>query len=390
MKIAENFYRLGTESAFVVLAKAKKLESEGKEIINLGIGQPDFRTPQHIVDAGKKALEDGHHGYTAANGTLELRQSVCAHIKRMYSATIDPSRVLITPGGKPTMYFAIMLFGEPGAEIIYPEPGFPIYESMINYSGAKAVPMYLSDKNNFSFNCKEVLSLINDKTRLLILNNPQNPTGGLIPKEQIDELVEGLKKYPHVAIMSDEIYSRQIYNNKKMPSFFYYPELYDRLIVLDGWSKTYAMTGWRLGWSVWPEQFIEPVTRMAINSYSCVSAANQVAAMAALDGPHDFLDDMMEKFDKRRKLIVDGLNSIDGITCNNPGGAFYVFPNISGTGLNGSQFAEKCLYEAGVAIVPGTSFGKSANDFVRFSFANSYENIEKALEKLKNSLVCPN
>ena len=386
MKIAENFYRLGTESAFVVLAKAKKLESEGKEIINLGIGQPDFRTPQHIVDAGKKALEDGHHGYTAANGTLELRQSVCAHIKRMYSATIDPSRVLITPGGKPTMYFAIMLFGEPGAEIIYPEPGFPIYESMINYSGAKAVPMYLSDKNNFSFNCKEVLSLINDKTRLLILNNPQNPTGGLIPKEQIDELVEGLKKYPHVAIMSDEIYSRQIYDNKKMPSFFYYPELYDRLIVLDGWSKTYAMTGWRLGWSVWPEQFIEPVTRMAINSYSCVSAANQVAAMAALDGPHDFLDDMMEKFDKRRKLIVDGLNSIDGITCNNPGGAFYVFPNISGTGLNGSQFAEKCLYEAGVAIVPGTSFGKSVNDFVRFSFANSYENIEKALEKIKKIL----
>ena len=386
MKIAENFYRLGTESAFVVLAKAKKLESEGKEIINLGIGQPDFRTPQHIVDAGKKALEDGHHGYTAANGTLELRQSVCAHIKRMYSATIDPSRVLITPGGKPTMYFAIMLFGEPGAEIIYPEPGFPIYESMINYSGAKAVPMYLSDKNNFSFNCKEVLSLINDKTRLLILNNPQNPTGGLIPKEQIDELVEGLKKYPHVAIMSDEIYSRQIYDNKKMPSFFYYPELYDRLIVLDGWSKTYAMTGWRLGWSVWPEQFIEPVTRMAINSYSCVSAANQVAAMAALDGPHDFLDDMMEKFDKRRKLIVDGLNSIDGITCNNPGGAFYVFPNISGTGLNGSQFAEKCLYEAGVAIVPGTSFGKSANDFVRFSFVNSYENIEKALEKIKKIL----
>jgi aspartate aminotransferase len=386
MKIAENFYRLGTESAFVVLAKAKKLDSEGKEIINLGIGQPDFRTPQHIVDAGKKALEDGHHGYTAANGTLELRQSVCAHIKRMYSATVDPSRVLITPGGKPTMYFAIMLFGEPGAEIIYPEPGFPIYESMINYSGAKAVPMYLSDKNNFSFNCKEVLSLINDKTRLLILNNPQNPTGGLIPKEQIDELVEGLKKYPHVAIMSDEIYSRQIYDNKKMPSFFYYPELYDRLIVLDGWSKTYAMTGWRLGWSVWPEQFIEPVTRMAINSYSCVSAANQVAAMAALDGPHDFLDDMMEKFDKRRKLIVDGLNSIDGITCNNPGGAFYVFPNISGTGLNGSQFAEKCLYEAGVAIVPGTSFGKSANDFVRFSFANSYENIEKALEKIKKIL----
>ena len=386
MKIAANFLRMGTESAFVVLAKAKKLEAEGKEIINLGIGQPDFRTPQHIVEAGKQALEVGHHGYTAANGMIELRTSVCKHVHKMYGATIDPSRVLITPGGKPTMYFAIMLFGEPGSEIIYPEPGFPIYESMINYSGAKAVPMYLSDKNNFSFNCKEVLSLINDKTRLLILNNPQNPTGGLIPKEQIDELAEGLKKFPHVAVLSDEIYSRQIYDNKKMPSFFNYPELYDRLIVLDGWSKTYAMTGWRLGWSVWPEQFIELVTRMAINSYSCVSAANQVAAIAALEGPHDFLEDMMKQFTRRRKLIVDGLNSIPGITCNNPGGAFYVFPNVSGTGMTGEKFAEKCLYEAGVAIVPGTSFGKSAKDFVRFSFANSYENIEKALEKIKKIL----
>jgi len=386
MKIAANFLRMGTESAFVVLAKAKKLEAEGKEIINLGIGQPDFRTPQHIVEAGKQALEAGHHGYTAANGMIELRTSVCKHVHKMYGATIDPSRVLITPGGKPTMYFAIMLFGEPGSEIIYPEPGFPIYESMINYSGAKAVPMYLSDKNNFSFNCKEVLSLINENTRLLILNNPQNPTGGLIPKEQIDELAEGLKKFPNVAVLSDEIYSRQIYDNKKMPSFFNYPELYDRLIVLDGWSKTYAMTGWRLGWSVWPEQFIELVTRMAINSYSCVSAANQVAAIAALEGPHDFLEDMMKQFTRRRKLIVDGLNSMPGVTCNNPGGAFYVFPNISGTGMTGEKFAEKCLYEAGVAIVPGTSFGKSAKDFVRFSFANSYENIEKALEKIKKIL----
>ena len=386
MKIAANFLRMGTESAFVVLAKAKKLEAEGKEIINLGIGQPDFRTPQHIVEAGKQALEAGHHGYTAANGMIELRTSVCKHVHKMYGATIDPSRVLITPGGKPTMYFAIMLFGEPGSEIIYPEPGFPIYESMINYSGAKAVPMYLSDKNNFSFNCKEVLSLINENTRLLILNNPQNPTGGLIPKEQIDELAEGLKKFPNVAVLSDEIYSRQIYDNKKMPSFFNYPELYDRLIVLDGWSKTYAMTGWRLGWSVWPEQFIELVTRMAINSYSCVSAANQVAAIAALEGPHDFLEDMMKQFTRRRRLIVDGLNSIPGITCNNPGGAFYVFPNVSGTGITGEKFAEKCLYEAGVAIVPGTSFGKSAKDFVRFSFANSYENIEKALEKIKKIL----
>jgi len=246
--------------------------------------------------------------------------------------------------------------------------------------------MYLSEKKSFSFNADDVLSLINDKTRLLIINNPQNPTGGLIEKVEIDKLVNGLKKFPEVAILSDEIYSRQIYDGKKMPSFFYYPELYNRLIVMDGWSKTYAMTGWRLGWSVWPETLIDKVTRMAINSYSCVSAANQVAALAALEGSHDFLDDMMDKFNKRRSLIVKGLNSLPGIKCNNPGGAFYTFPNVSGTGMSGDTFAEKCLFDAGVALVPGTSFGKSCTNFVRFSFANSYENIEKALEKIKKIL----
>jgi len=386
MKIADNFSRLGTENAFVILAKAKKLESEGKEIINLGIGQPDFLTPKHIVEAGKKALDDGHHGYTPANGIKELRDGVSRHIKRMYGADIDSNRVFIAPGGKPSMYFAIMMFGQPGTEIIYPEPGFPIYESVINYTGAKAVPMYLSEKKNFSFNADDVLSLINDKTRLLIINNPQNPTGGLIEKNEIDKLVTGLKKFPEVAILSDEIYSRQIYDGKSMPSFFYYPELYDRLIVMDGWSKTYAMTGWRLCWSVWPESLIDKVTRMAINSYSCVSAANQVAALAALEGPHEFLTDMMEKFGKRRELIVNGLNSLPGIKCNNPGGAFYTFPNVSETGMSGDTFAEKCLFDAGVALVPGTSFGKSCTNFVRFSFANSYENIEKALEKIKKIL----
>ncbi|MAK12679.1 MAG: aspartate aminotransferase [Candidatus Pelagibacter sp.] len=386
MKIANNFSRLGTENAFVVLAKAKKLESEGKEIINLGIGQPDFSTPSHIVEAAKKALDDGYHGYTPANGTKELRDGVSRHIKRMYGAQIDSNRVFIAPGGKPSMYFAIMMFGEPGAEIIYPEPGFPIYESVINYTGAKAIPMYLSEDKNFSFNAEEVLSLINERTRLFIINNPQNPTGGLIEKNEIDKLVEGLRKFPELVIFSDEIYSRQIYDRKKMPSFFYYPELFNRLIIMDGWSKTYAMTGWRLGWSVWPESLIENVTKMAINSYSCVSAANQVAALVALEGSHSFLNDMMNKFEKRRSLIVDGLNSLPGIRCNKPGGAFYVFPNVSKTGMNGDTFSEKCLYDAGVAIVPGTSFGKSCGNFARFSFANSYENIEKALEKIKKIL----
>ena len=386
MKIADNFSRLGTENAFIILAKAKKLENEGREIINLGIGQPDFLTPKHIVEACKKALDEGHHGYTPANGTLELREGVVRHIKKMYQADISPERVFIAPGGKPSIFFAIMMFGQPNVEIIYPEPGFPIYESVINYTGAKAIPMFLSEKKNFSFDADEVLSLINKKTKLLIINNPQNPTGGLIERSEIDKLVNGLKNFPDLTIFSDEIYSRQIYDGKKMPSFFYYPELYDRLIVMDGWSKTYAMTGWRLGWSVWPENLIDNVTRMAINSYSCVSAASQVAGLAALDGPHDFLNEMMDKFTKRRSLIVDGLNSIPGIQCNNPGGAFYAFPNVSKTGLSGDSFADKCLFDAGVAVVPGTSFGRTCKDFVRFSFANSYENIEKALEKIKKIL----
>ena len=387
MKLANSLQKLGTENAFVVLAKAKALEAQGREIINLGIGQPDFRTPKHIVDAAKKALDDGHHGYTPATGLLELRQGVSRHIKKLYGASVDASRVIIMPGGKPTMFFAILMFGQPGAEIIYPEPGFPIYESMINYSGAKAIPMYLSEKNNFSFKAEEVLKLINNKTRLMIINNPQNPTGGLIEKDQIDKLVEGLKKFPEVAILCDEIYSRQIYDDKQMPSFFNYPELFNRLIVLDGWSKTYAMTGWRLGWSVWPDKIIEDVTRLCVNDHSCPNAPTQIAGLAALDGPHDFLDEMMSQFTKRRKLIVEGLNSINGIICNNPGGAFYVFPNISGTGMNGNEFADKCLNQAGVAIIPGISFGKSAKDFVRFSFANSYENIEKALEKIRKTVV---
>ena len=386
MRIADNYFKLGTENAFIILAKAKKLESDGKKIINLGIGQPDFLTPKHIVESAKKALDEGHHGYTPANGTSELREGVSRHIKKMYGAKVASDKVFIAPGGKPSIFFAIMMFGQPGTEIIYPEPGFPIYESVINYSGAKAIPMYLSEKKNFSFNAEEVLNLINEKTRLLIVNNPQNPTGGLIEKLEIDKLVDGLKKFPNVAIFSDEIYSRQIYDGKSMPSFFYYPELYNRLIVMDGWSKTYAMTGWRLGWSVWPESLIEKVTKMAINSYSCVSSANQVAALAALEGPHDFLDDMMKKFDKRRNLIVDGLNSLPGIKCNKPGGAFYTFPNVSETGMTGEHFSEKCLFDAGVAVVPGTSFGQSCSDFVRFSFANSYENIEKALEKIKKIL----
>ncbi len=383
MKLAKNLERLGTESAFKILAEAKKLEAEGKKIIHLSLGQPDFKSPKHVVDATKKALDDGHHGYVLPNGIIECREAVTRKIKKLYDADINPERVIIMPGGKPTMYYAITLFGEPGAEIIYPDPGFPIYESMINYTGAKAVPINMLEKKDLSINPEKVLSLINEKTRLIIINNPNNPTGAFTEKDKIDQLAEGLKKFPHVAILSDEIYSRQIFDEKKMPTFFDYPFLYDRLIVLDGWSKAYSMTGWRLGWSVWPEKLVDHVVKFCVNNHSCVNAAIQYGAIAALDGPDDPINFMMEKFTKRRKLIFDGLNSIKGIECSLPGGAFYAFPNVIGTGMNGKEFAKKCLHEAGVAIVPGTSFGKKAIDYVRFSFAASQDNISKALENIK-------
>ena len=383
MKLAKNLERLGTESAFKILADAKKLESEGRKIIHLSLGQPDFKSPDHVVKATKKALDDGHHGYVLPNGIIECREAVTRKIKKLYNSDIDPERAIIMPGGKPTMYYAITLFGEPGAEIIYPDPGFPIYESMINYTGAKAVPINMLENNDLTINPEKILSLINEKTRLIIINNPNNPTGAFTEKDKIDQLAEGLKKFPDVAILSDEIYSRQIFDGKKMPTFFNYPELYDRLIILDGWSKAYSMTGWRLGWSVWPEKLVEHVIKFCINNHSCVNAAIQYGAIAALDGPDDQINLMMEKFTKRRKLIYDGLNSIKGIECSLPGGAFYAFPNVIGTGMNGNEFAKKCLHDAGVAIVPGTAFGKKAIDYVRFSFAASQDNISKALENIK-------
>ena len=386
MKLAKNLERLGTESAFKILAEAKKLEAEGKEIIHLSLGQPDFKTPKHIIDATKKALDEGHHGYVLPNGIIECRKAVSRKIKSLYNADIDPKRVIIMPGGKPTMYYAITLFGEAGAEIIYPDPGFPIYESMINYTGAKAVPINILENSDFSMNPEKILSLINDKTRLIILNNPNNPTGGFTEKKKIDQLAEGLKKFPNVAILSDEIYSRQIFDQKKMPTFFDYPELYNRLIVLDGWSKAYSMTGWRLGWGVWPEHLVEHVIKFCVNNHSCVNAAVQFGGIAALDGPDDSIVMMMDKFTKRRKIIFEGLNSINGIECSLPRGGFYSFPKVIGTGMNGQEFVKKSLHEAGVAIVPGIAFGKKAVDYVRFSFAASEESISKALENIRKML----
>jgi len=386
MKLAKSLSNLGTETAFKVLAEANALEKQGKKIIHLSLGQPDFKTPNHIIDATVKALKEGHHGYVLPKGIPECREAVSRKIKKLYNAKIDPERIVIMPGGKPTMYYAISLFGEPGSEIIYPDPGFPIYESMINYTGAKAIPINLLENKNFTLDPEKILSLINSKTRLLILNNPTNPMGSFTEKKIIDKLAEGLKKHPHVAILSDEIYDRLIFDNKPMSTFFNYPDLYDRLIILNGWSKTYAMTGWRLGWGVWPEKLVEHVIKFCVNNHSCVNAAIQFGGIAALDGNEEQLNNMAKEFLVRRRLIHEGLNSLKGVECSLPGGAFYVFPNIKGTGMSGAEFTKKCLHEAGVAIVPGTSFGKLAKDYVRFSFAASSDNISHALEKIKKIL----
>lgn len=383
MKLADSLARLQTETAFEVLARAAELQRQGKDIINLGIGQPDFKTPEHVVEAAVKALCDGHHGYTPANGILELREAVVADIAARRGAEVSPENVVIMPGGKPTMFFSIMMFGAPGVEIMYPDPGFPIYRSMIEYTGAKPVPIVLREENGFAFSAEELLANITDKTRLIIVNSPGNPTGGATPRAEVEKLIAGLADWPDVAVMSDEIYSRMLYGGAKHVSFLEYPEIRDRLILLDGWSKTYAMTGWRLGYSIWPDALVEKATRLCINSHSCVNAPTQFAGIAALNGPQDAVDEMMVAFDERRQTIVAALNALPGFTCLDPAGAFYAFPNISGTGESAKSLQKRFLEEAGVATVAGPSFGVHADDYIRFSYANSVENIVEAISRIK-------
>jgi aspartate/methionine/tyrosine aminotransferase len=382
LQLVPNLQRLGTETAFEVLARAAELERQGKSIINLGIGQPDFKTPQHIVEAAIKALRDGQHGYTPAQGILPLREAVAKDLHRRHGVEVDPNTVVIMPGGKPTMFFSILMFGQPGAEIMYPDPGFPIYRSMIQYTGAKPVPIALLEKNEFAFTAEQVLSQITPKTSLIILNSPNNPCGGAVPAEEVKRLVDGLQRYPNVAVMSDEIYSQMLYGNRRHESFLRYPEIRDRLIILDGWSKTYAMTGWRLGFSVWPRSLVDHVVRLAVNCHSCVNAPTQYAGIAALEGPQDEARKMVAAFDERRRVIVPLLNQLPGFRCLDPGGAFYVFPNITGTGMDARELQNKMLETAGVATVAGTSFGIHGEGYIRFSYANSVENIREAIKRL--------
>jgi aspartate aminotransferase len=386
LHIVSAFSRIGEENAFAVLAKAAALAATGREIINLGIGQPDFPTPPHIVEAAVKALRDGEHGYTPANGIKPLREAVAADLHKRYGVEIAPERVLIVPGGKVTMFMAILMFGEPGADILYPDPGFPIYRSMIEFTGARPIPVPMREENGFAFSADETLALITPQTRLLILNSPANPTGGVTPKAEIDKLVAGLTKFPDVAILSDEIYGQMTYDGLAHQTLLAYPEIADRLIMLDGWSKTYAMTGWRLGYSVWPAPLYEAARKLAVNSYSCVNAPTQFAGLAALTGPQDAVHRMVAEFDARRRLVTQGLNALPGVRAATPKGAFYAFPNISATGWKAKPLAEALLQSKGVATLGGPDFGIHGEGFLRLSYANSRENIARALKLMAEFL----
>jgi aspartate aminotransferase len=392
LQTIEAFDRIGEENAFAVLARATALAQSGKDIINLGIGQPDFATPEHIVEAAVKALRDGHHGYTPATGLLATREAVVRRTLTTTGVEVSPENVMIMPGGKPTMFAAILMFGAPGVDILYPDPGFPIYRSMIEFTGARPVPVPIREENGFAFSAEETLSLITPTTRLLILNSPANPTGGVTPRTEIEKLVRGLEAHPHVAVLSDEIYDVMTYDGEAHTSLLQFPEICERLIVLNGWSKTWAMTGWRMGWSIWPNspasgRLYDKVRKLAVNCWSCVNAPSQFAGIAAIDGPQDEVERMMQAFDRRRRIVVEGLNGLPGFSCVTPKGAFYAFPNVAGTGRPAKAFASALLEEAGVALIGGPDFGVLGEGYLRLSYANSEENILRALERIENFLA---
>src|SRR5947209_10373245 len=387
LRTVRAFERIGEENAFAVLARATTLAAQGRDIVNLGIGQPDFRTPDFIVEAAVKALRDGHHGYTPAIGIAPLREAVAADLHKRFKVKVSPDEVMILPGGKPTMFMSILMFGEPGVDILYPDPGFPIYRSMIEFTGARPVPVPIREENGFAFSAEETLDLITPQARLLIVNSPANPTGGVTPKAEVDRLIAGLERFPDVAILSDEIYDQMVYDGEAHVTLLAYPSIRDRLILLNGWSKTYAMTGWRLGYAVWPGKLYEYARKLAVNLHSCVNAATQYAGLAALTGPQDDVARMVAEFDRRRKVVVEGLNGLPGISCATPKGAFYAFPNIKRTGWPAKALAAALLEDAGVAIIGGPDFGILGEGYVRLSYASSTENILRALGRMGEFLT---
>ena len=382
---ADRMASLGTETAFEVLARAKALERQGKEIIHLEIGEPDFDTPKNIKDAAVKALYGGYTHYVPAAGIPELREAIAEYISKTRKIPVDPEEVVVTPGAKPIMFFAILACVNRGEEVLYPNPGFPIYESMINFVEAKPVPIPLKEENDFRLDHEYIKEKITKKTKMIILNSPENPTGGVLTKEDLKVIADCIAKRDDVIVLSDEIYSRIIYegNHESIASL---PGMKEKTIILDGFSKTYAMTGWRLGYGVMRKDLAEKITQLMINSNSCTCAFVQMAGVEALKGPQDSVDKMVAEFRKRREVIVSGLNSIKGITCKKPKGAFYVFPNIKGVGKKSKEFSDYLLNEAGVAVLPGTSFGKYGEGYLRISFANSIENIQKALDRISKAI----
>ncbi len=385
MRLARSFSRLGTETAFEVLARARALEAQGREIVHLEIGEPDFDTPAHIRDAAKKALDQGFTHYGPSAGLPEARAAVAEHVSRTRGVSYNPEETVITPGGKPIIFFTILALVEPGDEVVYPNPGFPIYESMINYAGGKPVPLPVREDLEWDFDTAEFEKLLTPKTKLVILNSPANPTGGVMSSWTMERVLQALAKFPDAMLLSDEIYSRIVYEGDHL-SPLSAPDMKKRTILLDGFSKTWAMTGWRLGYGVGPKWLIDAIAKLSTNNHSCVSSFSQIAAIEALNGPQDCVTAMVQEFRKRRDVIVQGLNSLPGITCKTPKAAFYVFPNIKGTGLKSKALADALLNEAGVACLPGTSFGALGEGYLRFSYANSITNIEKAIAAMRTTL----
>ena len=380
MTLAERMYNLGTETAFEVLAKARALEAQGREIIHLEIGEPDFDTPRHIVDAGVRALQEGYTHYGPTPGLPELREAVARNSREVRGIDTDPGQVVVTPGAKPIMFYVILALAEPGAEVIYPNPGFPIYESMIRFSGATPVPMQLLEEKDYHPDLDDLAGKITDKTRLIIVNSPENPCGSALNHEEL-ETIANLARGRNLYVMADEIYKDILYTGEHF-SIAAFPDMAKQTVILDGFSKSYAMTGWRLGYGIMPEELVPHITRLAVNSVSCAASFSQRAAIAALDGPQDDVQAMAAEFAQRRRLITDGLRSIPGINCPEPEGAFYAFPSIREIGLSSSEFEERALNEAGVALLSGSAFGVYGEGYVRLSYANSQENISKALERL--------
>lgn len=376
---------LGTETAFEVLAKAKALEKEGKEIIHLEIGEPDFDTPQNIKKAAIEAMNKGYTHYVPAAGIPELREAIAEHISKSRGLDAKPEEVVVTPGAKPIMFFSVLACVEPGDEVMYPNPGFPIYESIIKFVGAKPVPMPLKEENDFRLDGEDFKKKLSSKTKMIILNSPENPTGGVLTRENLKLIADSIANRDDLLVLSDEIYSRIIYEGKH-ESIATFPNMKEKTIILDGFSKTYAMTGWRLGYGVMRKDLAEKITQLMINSNSCTCAFTQMAGVEALKGPQDEPRKMVEEFRRRREAIVSGLNKIEGISCKKPQGTFYVFPNVKRVGMNCRQLSDHLLKNAGVAVLPGTAFGEYGDGYLRISFANSLQNIEKALKRIKEAL----